>query len=336
MAVSRRTQLASASVGALVVLALRAFANDGSATSTPAGQLTREPRISMDKQRLTIGKEKVTVEYEFLNESNQDIVTDVAFPVPPYYWQPYQDLRTEDSRVWVEGNAVAYETEAKALVDGMDYGPILRGLDVDVASFGHYSEHKKGWPKWPDIERLPLTDKDYLRRLGLFVTGDVIPKWRVEKTYHWRQNFPARQPVHIRHEYKPVPGQSSPYLTVEELRGKDPRLGVQPAEAKLSDVCVDPPLRRNLMAKGADEFVVFQAYWVDHVLTTANTWKKPIKQFELTIETPTSTKPNDRWYPSLCWGGRIQQKDVDHFVATAMNFVPTRELRVMFFHFPAK
>jgi hypothetical protein len=37
----------------------------------------------MEKERLTIGESKVTVEYEFLNDTDKNITTEVAFPIPP-------------------------------------------------------------------------------------------------------------------------------------------------------------------------------------------------------------------------------------------------------------
>lgn len=295
----------------------------------------------MEKERLTIGRARVTVEYEFLNESNQDIITEVAFPVPPYYWYIDQNLpNMEDFRVWVGGQAVAYQTETKAMVGGMNYGALLRGLGVDVASFGHATDD----PTWPDIERLSSAQKDTLRRVALIYPHSSQPKWRVDKTYHWRQTFPAHKRIQIRHEYTPLLGLSSTSVGKKNLRAKDPEIGWNAAtsdqqasgdvkQVRFSDACVDPPLRKRLAAaKGKDEFVGFQVSWVDYILTTANTWKTPIKQFELTIEKPKSSEPNHQWYLSLCWDGQIQRKDVDHFVARAVNFVPAKELRVMFFN----
>ena len=59
--------------------------NDAAASTAAGGiQLRREARISMEKERLFISEKKITVEYEFLNETDQDITTEVAFPVPPY------------------------------------------------------------------------------------------------------------------------------------------------------------------------------------------------------------------------------------------------------------
>ena len=53
---------------------LPAFSNDGAASVAVGGiQLKREARISMEKERLTISREKVAVEYEFLNATDEGL-----------------------------------------------------------------------------------------------------------------------------------------------------------------------------------------------------------------------------------------------------------------------
>jgi len=61
---------------ALLLLPLPLGAND-SAASVAVGELimTSEPSISMESERLTLSLSKITVEYEFLNESDKDITT---------------------------------------------------------------------------------------------------------------------------------------------------------------------------------------------------------------------------------------------------------------------
>ena len=105
--------------------------NDGSATATPTGgiRLTREARISMEKERLTIGRDQVAVEYEFLNTTDQDITTEVAFPVPGYdlgsLFSPSFHGDLENWHVWVEGKELKYQTEVKAVVNGVDQAALL-------------------------------------------------------------------------------------------------------------------------------------------------------------------------------------------------------------------
>ena len=77
-----------------------------------------------------------------------------------------------------------------------------------------------------------------------------------------------------------------------------------------------------------------EAFWIDYILTTANTWKTPISNFRLIVERPddeTSGGTHRHWYVSLCWDGPVHHLDNDHFEVSATDFVPQRELHVGFF-----
>jgi hypothetical protein len=305
--------------------------NDGSATATPTGgiQLTREARISMEKERLTIGSDQVAVEYEFLNTTDQDVTTEVAFPVPGYnlgsLFSPSLHGDLENWHVWVEGKELKYQTEVKALVNGVDQAALLRRLSIDIESFGHFDQHADG-NITEDIQKLSKPEQEELTRAGLFEDG-IVPTWTVLKTYHWQQRFPAHKILHVKHQYTPELGLE--HLDLDNLQGK-----TEEPFAKLSDSCVDPALRKTLIAAvpndngfGGGGFI--NPVWVDYILTTANTWKTPIKDFELVIEKP---KPEGQvqYYVSLCWDGKMEMR-AGTLVAKAANFVPKRELRVMFF-----
>lgn len=276
----------------------------------------------MEKEKLTIGNARVDVEYEFLNESAQDITTEVAFPIAPngvkQFFTAGWPRGVGSFHVWVENRELKYEIDAKAMLGGKDYADLLGRLKVDIASFGHFGATPD------DIGRLPKSQQDELTRAGLY---DGIPEWSAVITYHWKQTFPAHKVLHIRHEYEPAAGLE--YLDVKRLKGVDPDL-----DAPLASVCLDPPLRNRLIAAAPNNqgFVegIINASWVDYILTTANTWKTPIKQFELIIERP-KPKGGEHWFVSLCWDGKVESQGPDTFVAKAANFIPTRELRVMFF-----
>ena len=66
---------------------------------------------------------------------------------------------------------------------------------------------------------------------------------------------------------------------------------------------------------------------VDFILTTANTWKRPIEDFTLIVE---RTDPKDT--VSFCWDGPIKKLDANHFQAHATNLIPTKELHIGFYH----
>lgn len=317
---------------------LSASSNDAAASVAVGGiQLKRESRISMERERLTISREKVTVEYVFLNPTDEDVTTEIAFPVPPYneyYLDASPPKRLDDFRVWVDGRETEYETEVKAMLDGVDYSALLRKLGVDIASLGHFDEDADN-PYSPDIEKLAPSDRDELKRLGL-IRDNGFMGWTVVKTYHWHQTFPAHRLLQVRHEYAPVMGfeQLQPEVVIPVPRQERTR----EFDAAIRDSCMDASLQQALTAAARkekkEESGFITSEWVDYVLTTANTWKTPIKDFELIVERPRP-KPGSperrQWFVSFCWDGDVKRFDLDHFSGHLTNFVPKRELHVAFF-----
>ena len=64
--------------------------------------------------------------------------------------------------------------------------------------------------------------------------------------------------------------------------------------------------------------------WISYILTTANTWKGPIEDFELIVE----RDPGD--LVTFCWDGPVEKIAPDRFRAKALDFRPTKELTVYF------
>jgi len=303
----------------------------------------------MEKERLSIGIKKVAVEYEFLNESDEDITTEVAFPVPPYEYlfdNTGGPREFGDFKLWVNDEPVNYSTIARAVVKGKDFSPLLRRLRIDFIEFGHFDPDDAKLAKY-DVSRLSKQNKDDLIRLGLISADDSKPLWAVEKTYHWSQSFPAHKILKVRHEYSPAWGWfDMPIQNLESLaktttseKLKSESLS-NPEEDPLRSACPDTSLpdrvkddQRLFGAKHKDDpsSEFFLTFWVDYILTTANNWKKPIKEFEVVVERPESfVSSSKKWYVTFCWDGVVERPDDHHFVARAKNFVPSRELRVAF------
>jgi len=170
---------------------------------------------------------------------------------------------------------------------------------------------------------LPKSAKENLVRLGLIEEVDGYPLWSVHKTYHWRERFPAHKILNVRHEYGPVVGWY--------------QLIVGAAPFQLNDLvkhaCLDPSLEKRLSAAG-DRMMSREGgihamgtqELVKYILTTANTWRTPIKDFELIVERPGQGKK----FISFCWDGKVQRLDENHFVARETNFIPARELNVYY------
>jgi hypothetical protein len=311
--------------------------NDAAAEIAAGGiQLRKEARISMEKERLTVSLEKVTVEYEFLNRTDQDIETEVAFPVPPYEYDPVGRgwaHNFADFHLWIDGREADCRLDIRAKLRGRDYTGLLNNLGIDIQTFGNLGSEAD--VDKSQIGRLTVPLREKLSQVGLVGGAFGFPMWSVHKTYHWRQRFPAHKTLRIRHQYEPVIGFQP--VTTAQIR------------SELKGVCLDPSLEKSLLALRAlklekgrrqhgsrfrEGFIYAHAQWVKFLLTTANTWRTPIKNFELIVEEPDTT----RWNPqpkrvgtSVCWDSTVQRLDKDRSVGGKTNFIPTRELVVYYF-----
>ena len=277
--------------------------------------MTREPRITMAKEVLFISTSKVVVDYDFRNDTDTDITTEVAFPIPDYKPEEvspsFQGF--DDFKLWVNEKPIHYTIETKAFVDGRDYSSLLRSMGVDIQSFGHSNDDNAR----PRFDRLSAIQKERLRKAGLIDRQYDGPNWSVRKKYFWSQTFPAHATVHIRHEYTPVLGNSNTVIFDKK------------APDSVDTVCMDGSLRKTVQGyiQNSNNEVPFD--YVDFILTTANTWKTPIEDFTLIVERPHSKGAREDLV-SFCWNGPVVKLDADHFSAHVTDLIPRKELRVGF------
>ncbi|HEY4379932.1 MAG TPA: DUF4424 family protein [Acidobacteriaceae bacterium] len=332
----------------LLLFALKPSLADDGAASIGAGGVVlmkREPRITMQKEVLTIRVDKVTVDYEFRNDSDEDITTGVAFPIPPYKMDMngpgFRLQGFDDFKLTVEGKPTQFDIEARAILKGKDVTKALKTYGIDVPTFGHLDEEHN---QARDVRRLSGAQRTALVRAGLL---DADPNmdwagWTVEKKYYWTQTFLAHTTTHISHSYSPVVGfglvpQSSfraakSTASVADRNNRD----VDPESLKeVKSVCPTDALLSSLQkASLIDQQMNGLGYleYVDFILTTANTWKQPISDFTLFIERPKDNH-RENYRVSLCWPGKVEQAQPNLFKATAADLVPTHELRIGFFGF---
>jgi hypothetical protein len=306
------------------------LADDGAASIAVGGiVMTREPRITMAKEVLTVSESKVIVDYDFRNDTDADITTEVAFPIPDFEQEERAPSRQgfDDFKLWVDQQPVHYEIEIKAIVSGRDYSSMLRSMGVDIQSFGHNNDRNTR----SQIDKLNAVQKGHLLKLGLLDKQYGEPNWEVRKKYYWSQTFPAHGTVHIRHEYRPALGNSNSIaygtlLTTGKASKED---------YELASVCPTSELLSALRKDTQQPHHVVGIDYVDFILTTANTWKQPIEDFTLNFERPPlDNDPNHPAtgvnYVSLCWDGPVEKIDASHFRAHTINFVPSKELRIGF------
>jgi hypothetical protein len=308
------------------------LADDGAASIANGGLVPRrETRIVMAKEVLRISLDKVIVDYDFRNDTDEVVTTEVAFPVPSYE-NGFPELEVADQafrsfRLWVDGKPATYHSEAKAILKGKDVSGILAANHIDIPTFGHFSDQDSQHNEVitaPDFDRLPPAKQLALEKAGLFETDLPRGLWTVRLQYYWTQTFPAHSTIHVRHEYTPVAGTEN---SIKYGLGSSP----DPTAAKeFQKFCIDGRLGTVLkkIANSKDKDAPY--FWVDFILTTANTWKTPIEDFTLIVERPHQ-KGDEADYVSFCWNGPVTKIDPDHFSAKAINLVPTKELKIGFF-----
>ncbi|MGD0295276.1 MAG: DUF4424 family protein [Terracidiphilus sp.] len=336
---------------------------DDSAASIAVGGLVprRETRIVMAKEVLRINVKTIVVEYDFRNDTDQDVTTEMAFPIPPYTNEidgpEASEQSFSDFQLEIGGIPVPYMTEAKATLNDKDVTALLLADHIDIPTFGHFvdtinSKHEEVIDS-PDFSRLSQATKDQLVKAGIFELDPApVGQWTVHLQYHWTQIFPAHSTTRIRHEYSPVAGFTQvTQATVEDALAQftnSQSASGNPEEGKLlAGFCVDQPflstLARQLQenasqAKTGNEGPVTSLVfpqWVDFILTSANTWQRPIEDFTLIIERP-QPEQGEKILISFCSpaDGKVEKLDADHLQVHLTNFVPASELHIGFFEIP--
>jgi hypothetical protein len=151
-------------ISAVVLIAAGTVsANDSTAALGAGGiELTKNEHIRILEEVLEISPNNIRVRYRFLNESDQDIHTKVAFPLPLYdgIANANVSIANPDNifasfKISVDNKPVATQHERKALLDGKDITDKLRKLGLsDQEIFFDVSEDKKA-DLWEKLKLIP-------------------------------------------------------------------------------------------------------------------------------------------------------------------------------------
>jgi hypothetical protein len=290
--------------------------------------LLKTEHIRMIEEILEISPLKVRVKYRFFNESDQDIHTTVAFPLPPENrvsrW--YVDGGDPDAilatfKVLVDGKPVAKELVRKAVLGDRDITDQLRKLGLS---------DKEIFLDWIPKDEPNLLDKleGFRKRFGDW--------WRISQTLFWQMTFPAKKETVVEHEYAPATGAgwAGPYNR-ENFNADTAHLWSSftgKSDSRKDEDCPDETTKRAIenrvrmaMSKGV-EAVSVKYSSVEYILGTGRNWKGPIGEFRLRL---VKEKPDQ--FVSLCFPGQPEKTSPTVYEFYKKDFVPQDTLVVYFY-----
>jgi hypothetical protein len=308
------------------IYSVAALANDSAVETAVGGlKLRKENSVLMEKERLFISETLVRVEYEFRNTTKDPIVSEVAFPIPTFEYS-YIDAGGRrdfaDFKAWIDGKPIKIEKEVRAFVNENEVTEDLQRADIKIETFGDFDPHYdnqimslKGEIRDRLVKIRALEAPDGAHKYGVF-----WPLWTTKIQYHWRQIFPPGAVVRIKHEYRPVIG----FRPVQLQKYKD----------EFKDSCIDNKTFEevtqrvdNKMQQNPLGYNYFAAHWVSYILTTANTWQTPIKDFDMTVQAKNGK------LITFCWDGPVEKMENERYRVHKTDFVPAKDLKVYFLSF---
>ncbi len=318
---------------------LRCEANDSVVEVSSSGLVFSEEKdISMVSEKLEISPKQISVQYEFENTFKREIEVTVGFPVPPFgiNWPSNTQSYPPDFssfEVVVNGINIKYSVDVKAVTEnGEDITAFLKEKKINYSKFGGFdiTPLADGLIDSPyklanyEINKLSEVDKKYLVSKGA-LREDGVPLWLNQITYFWRQKFPAGGATKISHKYTPYTGGAFAYDPKEEY--------LQLA----GSACLDSRLKEKMFtylsgnASGVKEHSpMINFEWARYILVTANSWKMPIKKFELSIKKEVGSDKKGR-FVSLCWDGELKKINENEFRSEIVNFKPKNDLLIYWY-----
>lgn len=319
------------------LITAKSFANDAfSGLSTGGIEFKKSDSISMESEELYLSLNEIKVSYAFLNSAKIDQKVIVSFPFPEVsaYDQMADDIGhldfsllkslSDSFTVVVDGKTLAFSREVKAIMNGKDITTRLKEFGLDPTNFGRQGK---------TLAKLKAKDIAKLLQEGFVEKAEEDPNysnpyysplWRVKMMLFWEQVFPAGKQVKIQHKYKPSVSTSQLCLAKPEIKKTEDEFCVDSKTRVAVDKMIDASRKKMEKSQpGVDHFCSS----IQYILTSANTWSGPIKKFHLTIDKA------EKSIVSTCFPG-IKKVSATRFEAQIDNFIPSRELNVLFVYPP--
>ncbi len=315
----------AAMICAILLAPATALGNDSTARIGVGGlELTKTDNIRMVSEQLEISVARIRVTYRFLNTSDKDIKTTVAFPLPAFDAMGVVGSRgnaspLESFRSFVDGQPVPVSKHRAYMMGNVDVTEKLRkiGLSYEQIFDPQFTctELGVGGEANPGCH---LTTAQLSELVKQNLAGGAI-----HETAYWEQSFPANKEIEVVHEYKPYVGHGNDHY--------DKLADYPSAQRRFADVCLDKGAY-NVLTHGSANVPSIgdnvQIYYLDveYILGTGRNWKGPIKNFKLVLK---KQSPLD--VVSLCFPGKAVKTSPTTMEFSQTDFVPQDKLVVYFF-----
>ena len=303
-------------------------ANDSVAALGAGGiELLKSEHIRILEEVLEIFPQQVRVRYRFLNESDQDIATKVAFPLPPYAGDPSSNVPINyPSRIFatfkvsVNSRPVVTGSERKALLDGRDITDQLRELGLSDKEIFFDVPDKGTRDLWLKLEQ-------FIPRVGHL--------WDISQIIFWDVTFTAGKETVVEHEYTPATGSGFALVgNGENLKGDIAKFwgSFTGKHDRENEDCLDETTKRAIenrvkiaVTKGAESVEVHYQK-IEYILGTGRNWKGSIGEFKLRL---VKEKPDQ--FVSVCFPGKPEKVSPTIYEFYQKDFVPQDTLTVYFY-----
>ncbi|BCG87557.1 MULTISPECIES: DUF4424 domain-containing protein [unclassified Mesorhizobium] len=318
---------------ALALSAVPALANDSVAELGTGGLiLSRSDAVAMQSEDLFISPEKVTVDYVFHNNTDRDVDSIVAFPMPDISGDPNEMPAIPENQsdnflgfeVTIDGVAAKPQLEQKVFALGIDISADLKAQNVPFNPFGDAAKAA--------LAKLPKAVADDWVDRGIIIEdpeGDsdpgtspsYAPFWQLRSTYWWRSTFPANKDVRVSHRYKPSVGATSSvsFFSDGQFQGA--------YAAYKTRYCLDGTFENAVRKAAKDNPDGYPKYYesrIAYILTTGGNWAAgTIGKFKLTID-----KGNAKALVSFC-GDNVKKVGPTTFQMTADDFYPEHDIDIL-------
>ncbi|MBR0869391.1 DUF4424 domain-containing protein [Bradyrhizobium tropiciagri] len=310
-----------------------ARANDSAAELSIGGlQLVRTKDVAMASEDLRIGLDRVSVRYEFVNQTSKPVTLTVAFPLPDIDLSEAENIALPSSdpvnfvafETKIDGNPAPLTIDQRAMVGDKDVSAVLRQFKLPLLPLG---DREIRVAELPAATRTKLIDSGLLMPAGMSDNGrqQYTPGWITRTSAVREQEFPPARTVVVEHQYRPSVGTSPDTVLRSGLRGS---AALRPeVERYKKEYCVTDAFLAELdkrAGKSQDNTAKLQERRISYVLKTGANWAGPIRSFTLTIDAGS----DDRLV-SFCPGRLKSSAASNGRQFTASDFKPDADLKIL-------